>query len=672
MNRKTCTFCFLLALGFWPSFVHAQTDGGGLEASLSKATGEARVELLNRLSEQYRDRDQNKATEYATEALQLAIAGNFSKAAVVSRINLGVVQRSRGDSKEALENFVKAQIEAEDLNDTTLQADALHKIGVTYLFLMDFDAALRFTLREELLRRNQKDRNALAEAQNLRGLILSNQGKDEEALSILLASLETAREGKNKNVIYKPLVNLGKVYLKRNKLDDAEKYIQECISISEESRNQFGIASGLLNLSEVYLARERYEEAINCATKALFIGQEAKALPIIRNAYENLTNIYEQSGNLPAALRSYRNYKAAEDSLLNRNSRRQKSESEARYDAAKRELAIIKLQKENELRQIIVLSLLLVIALAAVALALLVNRNNLKQKANRRLLSINKEIQAKSDEIAQQKQVIEQINLNLTDSIVYARRIQDAIFPPQPEQLRFFYDHFLINLPRDIVSGDFCWFTELKGTAPPDHPDQNEVLIVLGDCTGHGVPGAFLTVMCNSLLLEITNEVPNLTTATVLDEMHLRMVQVLRQRQDQLYDGLDMAACIYAPATGRLEYAGARTPLLLRQGREPITLVRGSRSPIGDLHYDSTKRNYQLQSFYLAKGDSFYLTSDGYADQFGGGMDQKFRARRFRDLLNASLDLPMQEQRDSLIDNFKNWKGNQRQTDDILLIGLRV
>jgi serine phosphatase RsbU (regulator of sigma subunit) len=670
MNNPVLIFCLWACGCLVPSLACGQRISGELEDALGKATGEERIRVLNRLSEEYRERDLNKAEQLAQEALQLSLKGDYAKPAIVSRINLGVVQRSRGDSKDALDNFVKAQLEAEDLNDTTLQADALHKIGVTYLFILDFEAALRFTKREEVLLRAQGDKKGLADSRNLLGLILSNQGKHKEALAVLFQSLASARESQDKNLIYKPLTNIGQVYFKLGKLDSAELFIGECIQISEETGNKFGIASGLLNLSEVYLAKKDYEQAAAQANRALLIGQGAKALPVIRNAYNNLTNIYEQAGDLAAALRSHRNYKAAEDSLLNRNSRRQKSETEARYEAAKKELEFTKLQQENEFRQLVVLSLLLVIALAAVAVALLINRNMLKQRVNRRLVATNEEVTAKSNEIARQKQLIEQINLNFTDSVVYARRIQDAIFPPEPEGLRLFSDYFIINLPRDIVSGDFYWFTELEGNPHTGQPSR--LLVVLGDCTGHGVPGAFLTVMCNSLLLEITNEVPDLTAAKVLDQMHHRMVQVLRQRQDQLYDGLDLAACIYTPASGALEYAGARLPLLLRLGEAPLELVRGARSPIGDLHYDNSKRNYHSEHFQLAKGDSFYLSSDGYGDQFGGPNDQKFRARRFRELLAAAADRPMSEQRDVLLDNLRRWMGPQRQTDDILLLGLRV
>jgi serine phosphatase RsbU (regulator of sigma subunit)/tetratricopeptide (TPR) repeat protein len=644
-----------------------------LREALAQTSGQARIVLLNQLSEQYRADSLALAKAFAEEALNLALAANLPELVAKSRINLGVTCRSYGDTKTALDEFLKALVVADSLQKPLLQADALHKIGVAYLFIVEVETALRFAHKEETIwqkldQQLPQNRAGLADAQNLIGLLYSNRKDYDQARTYLLKSLEIARGLKDNDMIYKPLVNLGQVYLKQGDDRVAEQYILECIRVSEAANNQFGQISGLLNLSEVHLARKNYPQAKTYAQQALAEAKTIQALPFIRNAYSSLANIYEQAGDPGQALGYYKEYKTTEDSLTNRNSLRRLSELENLYQAEKVKSERDELRNRDEQGQIKLLAAVLVGFLALAGVALLYNRNRLKTRAHQRLQALHHDLERNNQEIAAQKQVIEQINQNLTDSITYARRIQNAIFPPVPDQLEYFKQAFILNLPCDIVSGDFCWLEEIPG---PD-PSEKKLLVAVGDCTGHGVPGAFLTVMCNSLLLEITNEAPQTTAGSVLEEMHRRMVHVLRQRQDQLNDGLDLAVCIYTPARHTLEYAGARIPLLLHRSGQPLEVLRADRSPIGDLHYDDQPRQYQRHQLQLAPGDHFYLATDGYQDQFGGEGDEKFKPYRMRQVLERIAEKHPSDQRQALQDAIQQWQGKQAQTDDILVFGARV
>ncbi|MCU0448793.1 MAG: SpoIIE family protein phosphatase [Bernardetiaceae bacterium] len=660
----------LLLLSVTPAFGQTKPSP---RAALAQATGQARIDLLNKLSEQYRADSLAQAKQFAEEALELALAANLPEWVVKSRISLGVAYRSYGDTKTALDEFLKALVVADSLQAPLLQADALHKIGVAYLFIVEVETALRFALKEEAIWKNldqtqAPNRAGLADAQNLIGLLYVNRKEYERAESYLLKSLEIARGLKDNDMIYKPLTNLGQAYLRKGNDQVAEKYILEAIKVSEEANNKFGQVSGLLNLSEVHLARRNYPQAKQFAQQALMQAKQIQALPFIRNAYNNLAAIYEQAGEPAQALVYFKEYKVTEDSLINRNSRRRLSELENLYLAEKDKSELIELRNREEQSQIKFLASLLVGALAIAGVLLLLNRNRLKNQAHQRLEALHRNLEKTNEEIAQQNQLIAQINRNLTDSINYARRIQEAIFPPVPDQLVHFDQAFILNLPRDIVSGDFCWVEEVGG---PD-PETRKVLVAVGDCTGHGVPGAFLTVMCNALLLEITNEVGQLTPSTVLDEMHRRMVHVLRQRQGHLNDGLDLAVCLYAPAQRTLEYAGARIPLLLRRAGQPVEVLRADRPPIGDLLYDEQPRHYQSHQLSLAPGDCFFLATDGYQDQFGSDGNEKFKPHRFRQVLEEVATQHLLDQRQTLQETLEKWRGRQHQTDDILVFGARA
>jgi serine phosphatase RsbU (regulator of sigma subunit)/Tfp pilus assembly protein PilF len=660
MKYTLVSLCLFFSLQLF-----AQNEADSLKVALEKAKTEDKIDILNELSAYYRDKDLDFAVRYAEEAIALGERfGTLDKIAI-AEINKGVAYRSKGDSKVALEQFLKALVSAEKIGNLPIQADALHKIGVTYLFQKDFYNALKFAEKEEVIWRQLDDKIGLASAINFHGLIYVNLKNYDLALKKLEESLQIARQTNDKDLIYKPLTNIGDLYYRMGNASKAIDYMSQGLKVSEEANNKFGIATSLLNLGKAYMLKKDYATAKETLQKALENSIEIQALPTIRNTYNVLSEVYEKSGEFDKSLFYHKLYKSADDSLINKNVRQSINEMELKYEAKKKEQEMqnIKmekelLEKEKEVDWLIKIGLSIVTFLALIVTFSYYRQYKLKQTVNLQLIEVNKEIIQKSEEINAQKEIIEQINQNLFSSINYARNIQDALAPESVEIMQSFSGYFIFNQPRDIVSGDFCWFKQMEG----------HTLVALGDCTGHGVPAALITVLCNSFLQEITENIDS--PAAILTQMHQKIVKQLHQEEGQSNDGLELAICKIADDKKQMIYAGAKIPLYLVHNHE-LKIIKGDHLPIGDIHY-ALQRTYTEHTIPIEKGDRFYLASDGFQDQFGGEQNKKFLVKNFRNLIHNISKEPIDKQSAILLDTLNNWRGMNKQTDDIIVMGIEV
>jgi serine phosphatase RsbU (regulator of sigma subunit) len=290
-----------------------------------------------------------------------------------------------------------------------------------------------------------------------------------------------------------------------------------------------------------------------------------------------------------------------------------------------------------------------------------------KQQANLQLMKQKKEIQNQHDEIEQQSialmaaiKEIEKKNHDITSSITYAQRIQQAILPDWEEIRNVFTDSFLLYRPRDIVSGDFFWVARKAG----------KTIIAAVDCTGHGVPGAFISMAGHTWLNNIVHERGIIRADEILNQLHLDLRQALRQATTENRDGMDLALVVYDEQTKTLEYAGAKNPLLLIQGGE-MKIVKGDKQAIGGRQHEEERR-FTRHEFQLGINDRFYLCSDGFQDQFGGADNQKYMVKRFHKLIHEKHLKPMNSQGSELEQELETWMGSYRQIDDILVMGFQI
>ncbi|MCB0402767.1 MAG: SpoIIE family protein phosphatase [Flavobacteriales bacterium] len=320
-----------------------------------------------------------------------------------------------------------------------------------------------------------------------------------------------------------------------------------------------------------------------------------------------------------------------------------------------------------------IITSVLVLMVLIVVLIKLRERNLQREK---RILE--EKVAERTEEVVKQSKELERKNKDIIDSITYAKRIQDAILPSDERFTKELSQTFILFNPKDIVSGDFYWLATRGDTT----------LFAAVDCTGHGVPGAFMSIVGHNLLDKIVGEYGMVEPASILNELNKGVANTLKKetRQDDIRDGMDIALCAFDKKKKVLEYAGAYNPLYIVTRHELKTdldiepsaeenglklyEVKANRFPIGN--YGEEQKEFTNHSIQLNEGDTVYLFSDGYADQFGGENGKKFRYKRFKEFLLSINQLPMDQQKDRLQEEFKDWMGNYEQIDDVIVIGSKL
>ena len=275
-------------------------------------------------------------------------------------------------------------------------------------------------------------------------------------------------------------------------------------------------------------------------------------------------------------------------------------------------------------------------------------------------ITIRLDLEASKAEVEEQKEQLERKNREITDSITYARNIQQALLPSNAEMNEWVNDFFILNLPKNIVSGDFYWV----------HKTEKKTYYVVGDCTGHGVPGGFMTMLGLSFLEDIVVAKSVYHPGDILNELRDRISAALNQKGviGENKDGMDISLFVIDESKMLLEYAGAYNDLYISRANELITL-KAMRQPCG---YSHASKPFETTTFELQKGDTIYAMSDGYADQFGGEFGKKFRIKNVLQLLLLINHEPMEKQKEMLLRYFEDWRGNLEQVDDVIVMGVGV
>jgi serine phosphatase RsbU (regulator of sigma subunit) len=394
----------------------------------------------------------------------------------------------------------------------------------------------------------------------------------------------------------------------------------------------------------------------------LRVADELGDKEIALEALEGLANTYADIGDYRRAFTYSARLIDLKDTVYSQEGAARLAEMEVKFDTEREEKEIKLLTKEKKIQDLELLKqnqdinrqrLIIYSSIgSAVLLSLLVffifRGYREKQKANL--------------ELRLAYQVIEEKNKDITDSISYASRIQAAILPDTDIVKQILPGSFVLYMPKDIVSGDFYWIAQKHG----------KVLIAAADCTGHGVPGAFMSMVGNTLLNEIVNEKGITSPEQVLDHLRAGIIKSLKQRgsEGENKDGMDIAMCIL-DKDNTLEYAGAHNPpWIVRKDASEVELVKADKQPIGI--YKGTPAPFTKHVVKLHPGDAFYIFSDGYVDQFGGNDGKKFMTKRFKDLLISIRHEPIADQGRLLGEAIESWKGSREQVDDILVIGVKV
>ena len=306
---------------------------------------------------------------------------------------------------------------------------------------------------------------------------------------------------------------------------------------------------------------------------------------------------------------------------------------------------------------------LLTTSVALFTIILINTRTSLTRKAIVARLALaesNKQLEMKS-------KIIEEKNKNISDSINYAQRIQQAIFPPIEKIEKSLKDYFIFFRPKDIVSGDFYWFSKVITTPENNEPPQTVIVVAAVDCTGHGVPGALMSIIGSTILNQSVSEPKVNSPADALNYLN----QQLANNLNSIQDGMDMTLCAINNDKMELQFAGANNPIYIVRNKELIE-IKPDKMAIGGDHENQHSHSFTNHIIKLEKNDNIYMFTDGFADQFGGELGKKFKYKNFQKLLLEIQDNTMEEQKYILNYHFEQWKGELDQTDDILIIGIRI
>lgn len=281
---------------------------------------------------------------------------------------------------------------------------------------------------------------------------------------------------------------------------------------------------------------------------------------------------------------------------------------------------------------------------------------------NEELMLQKEEISTQRDAMQTQKDFIERQNRDIISSIRYAKRIQNAMLPSEDLLSHFFPESFIYFLPKDIISGDFYWVTE----------KNDKIILAVVDCTGHGVPGAFMSLIGQSNLNHIVMQEGIVNPAEILNKLHKGIIASLKQDETDNQDGMDAGIIVIDKQAGMIEFAGAKNPLICVTDDKNIVEIKGDKMSIGGNESKAINRQFTKHEFHIEKGATYFLFSDGFSDQFGGPNDKKFMVSQFKKVLQEISDKSMEDQQFTLSKKFAEWKDNAPQTDDVLVLGFRI
>lgn len=524
--------------------------------------------------------------------------------------NLCILYFRLGDFNNALEGINKAILHYQEENNTSELARCYFQMGLLYHFLNDNISSIEY--HNHAIELSRKSGLKAVEAASKMGLgqvylATKDYGKSKEYLS---ESLEIRNAIGDQRGYAAALNAYMTLCIERGSYDEAEKISIEGIELANTLGDRMGVARFTVDLAKIYHRKKNMALAQEKAMEALSLAEKINLKMAIAPAHLLLSEIYEEAADFSSALHHYQVHVKI-NGEINDNNAAMKAKSMQFLNR------IENAQKEAEINRL------------------------------------------KNVELKRAFEEIEEKNREITASITYALRIQTAILPPHKIVKQYLEDSFILYKPKDIVAGDFYWM-ETVGDI---------VLFAACDCTGHGVPGAMVSVVCHNALNRAVREFGLVQPGAILDKTAEIVKDNFNKSEEDIKDGMDISLCAFNYKKRTLEWAGANNPLWLIQDGELVE-IKANKQPIG-MHEDYVA--FTNHQFDLDAGDSIYIFSDGYADQFGGESGQKKLTKKgFKNLLMSLLEMPMADQCLALDKFHTDYRKGVEQIDDILVIGARV
>ena len=580
---------------------------------------------------------------------------------VIGRVLTSLVTQfeAQGKIAKAIEYSLKGLKINENLNDSDGLGRSLTQISNLYLDQGEFELATKFAERALAISLKSGFKLGQIVYYSTLGNITHELGNDNKAKMYFKKCLDISYEINDDRGVCSAMANLGLISLNQGNLNEALAYNLKALELAEKDKNENYISLMLNNLGYLYFDMNQFEKAQSFALKSLRISRKMQSPLRTEQAAELLYKLFNHKGDYKKALEMYELHIQMRDSINNESTQKAAIKQNMQYEYEKQHLAdsletskeialkdieISKQQAEAKAERTTKYGLFGGLALVLVIALVLFRSVQQKKKAN--------------DEITIQKQEVEHKNKEILDSITYAERIQSAILPPMNLMNEKLKDGFVLYKPKDIVAGDFYWLETV----------DDDIYFSAADCTGHGVPGAMMSVMCSNALTKCVKEM-NITSPSKILDQTTKIIEGRFERSGELVlDGMDLALCKLNLQTMTLEYAGANNPLWIIRNNEVLE-TKADKQPIGQYDHRQPYTNHKTA---LQKGDIIYIFSDGYVDQFGGPKGKKFKSKPFKALLLTIQNETMDKQKELIEQSFESWRGKNEQVDDVCVIGVRV
>lgn len=651
----------------------------------------AHATALNRLGVACRWKGNlSQALRFFSHSLHIADSLNDWRLRANNLTNIGAVHRMVGDYSKALATYLESLGINEAAHNTSGVAVNYNNIGVVYLYLGNYGKALEYYKKSQVISKKLGDEAGLAISYINIGEVYQKSGKNADAISYYMQGLDLSQKIGDFDSQAVLFSELGNIYKSLNDNRFAFDFYLKSLTIFKKLGDNYRLSQVMNNLGDCAIKLKRYNQALDYLNRALVLANEVGSWELKRDANLSLSNYYQSLGDYRQALVFYKAHTDARDSSFNKESNDQLIRAQLRYDFEKlqvkdqieKEKQQLVAREANRWQNIIKYSLIGIVIVLLFMLAMLYrNYRHKKQLTNilllheKEILEKNEELELQQEEIVTQRDQIEEKNVilqihqkeiedqneRMISSLEYAQTIQEAILPENDFFERHFRSHFIFFRPKDIVSGDFYWA----------HQTENLIYVALADCTGHGVPGGFMSMIGNTLLNQLVIEYQMTNPAKILEELNRMVRKALKQNEDtaRSYAGMDIAFCVVDKARKKLYFAGAKRPLYYFKGNEFEKIAGDSRS-VGGYQMEAD-RLFTLQTIDLDEPITLYLFTDGYTDQLNLS-ERKYGIGRFKEQLAEIHRLPMARQMELLVNSHEEFKGGNEQIDDITVIGLTL
>ena len=612
--------------------------------------------------------------------------------------NLGACYKQLGDLHNAILSFRKSLRLNELKKDMKGVAGAHSNLGTVHLLQEEFDEALECFAFSMKIRDSIQDLRGLAESYSNIGVIYSRTNKLDSASSYFHKSLSIDSAANNIHGMISEYLNLSDIYKQKGFKEKEQQMLAKALSLSLDVGDKKGVCNVYAKYTDIEMENRNYPKAKIYAEKCLRLSQEMGFMEGVKSASSDLYVILKNLGYYRESLKMHELYVEIKDSLNNESFSKDLIQQQFKYEYEKKTAADSLVQAEqlkmNNLKveaaeaisakkglelegkrkqQIFLYLILILVALFG---AFMYNRFKLTRRQKLVIQAQQEETEKQKEELLVTHLELEESHKEISDSITYARGLQQAILPEENEIKSQFEDAFILFKPKDVVSGDFYWFEK--------HGDVSYVAVA--DCTGHGVPGALVSIICSQALHTSLRDFKLTKTSDILDKTREIIISTFAKSGRNVKDGMDIVLCAIKE-NGNLQYAGANNPLWIvrksefvsesemnqkssiSEGVHTLLEFKSDKQPVGLYEKMTPFSSAEIQ---LMKGDYIYLFTDGYADQFGGDKGKKMKYRPKKEFLLSLVNKDLATQKSELNQKFESWRGDHEQIDDVCMIGVRI